>query len=61
MKKYDKKLISLASDLFDLSVILDFYCQHNNEEGVAYLRPLVKFVKRLADDLYYEMAFKGED
>ena len=45
MKKYDKKLTNLASDLFDLSVILDFYCKNNNEEGVACLRPLVKFVK----------------
>ena len=61
MKKYDKKLTNLASDLFDLSVILDFYCKNNNEEGVACLRPLVKFVKRLADDIYYEIAFKGED
>ena len=60
MEKYDKKLTNLASDLFDLSVVLDFYCQNNNEEGVAYLRPLVKFVKRLADDLYYEIAFKGK-
>ena len=32
MKKYDKKLTNLASDLFDLSVILDFYCKNNNEE-----------------------------
>ena len=57
----DKKLISLASDLFDLSMVLDFYCQNNNEEGVSYLRPLVKNVKNLADDLYYEMVFKKED
>ena len=58
MKKYDKKLMGLASDLFDLSVILDFYCENNNEEGTSHLRPLVKIIKRVADDLYYELAFK---
>ena len=61
MDMCDKKLVNLASEIFDLSMILELYCQNNNDDGVTHLRPLAKIIRRLADDLYYNLAFVKED
>lgn len=50
-KEY-KKLAKLVDYIYNLTVILDYFCSNQKEiEELNYLIPLMKYLKRLADEL----------
>lgn len=61
MKDVNKKIINLASDLYDMAVVLEFFCCMNSEEGTSHLRPVAKTIRKFADELYYELAFAKDE
>ena len=51
-KKEYKRLAKLADYIYNLTVILDYFCSTQREYEELYnLTPLVKYLKRLADNL----------